>query len=560
MRVLAALLAAAALTAAASLLLFVARGNGSASFPIQSLPVDRARPQGDVFRSPTTEPPTINPFTTRDQVAARYVLPFTHDALVELDPADGSVRPAAAASWSISEDGRAVTYRLRDDLRFADGSPVTRDDLEFTLETSRDPRLAPRSQMAFALADLESAEVVDDRTIRLASGEPRAEPALALGADVRITQRLFFVDATGELPGSEAFFARLPDVVRCGAGTGPYAEQDVVLGSRGWLPGSHLNLVRNPHSWRRTADPEAWNLAGLQLRFVVEEAARLTAARTGEVDWFLSQSGADVEQMLTRDGELAARFRLHRYDPRHLGHYFVVWNCRRTPLDDVRVRRALARLFDRPTIAREIFGGLATPAEGYFKPGMAEYPDRPLMPTFGPAQAADELAALGYGGSNEPLRVELLCATEVPILRRIAELASAHCREAGVQLVVRPLEYGSMFAKQAAGDFDAVLWIQQHGPVLDPHDYFALGANDMGYDDEELEATLLAARAAVEPDARIAGYRRFQEILAERQPVTLLVHPQIAVLVDRRFEAATPGPLGLWPETFWVPADRQVVR
>ena len=77
---------------------------------------------------------------------------------------------------------------------------------------------------------------------------------------------------------------------------------------------------------------------------------------------------------------------------------------------------------------------------------------------------------------------------------------------------------------------------------------------------QALLSSLLAARAAVEPDARIAGYRRFQEILAERQPVTLLVHPQIAVLVDRRFEAATPGPLGLWPETFWVPADRQVVR
>ncbi|MEY2979923.1 MAG: hypothetical protein RL562_150 [Planctomycetota bacterium] len=556
MRLLAALLAAA-VAVAVGLLLVVSRGAGSADFPAQDLPLGRPRPQGGVFRSPTTEPPTINPFTTRDQVASRYVLPFTHDALVELDPETGSMRPAAAASWSVSDDGSSVTFRLRDDLRFADGSPVTRDDLAFTLQTARDPRLAPRSQMAFALTDLASAEVVDERTIRLTAAEPRAEPALALGADVRLTQRQFFAEATGEEPGTDAFFAKLTDVVRCGPGTGPYAEQAVVLGTPGWVPGSHLNLVQNPHAWRRAAYPDAWNLAGLQLRFLVEESARLTAARTGQVDWFLSQSGADVEQMLAADTALAQRFRLHRYDPRHLGHYFVVWNCRRAPLDDVRVRRALARLFDRETIAREVFGGLATPAEGYFKPGMAEYPDRALMPAFDPARAAAELAELGYRAPDNPLRIELLCATEVPILRRIAEMAAAHSREVGVDLVVRPLEYGSMFAKQADGDFDGVLWIQQHGPVLDPHDYFARGANDMGYDDDELEETLLAARAAGTATDRVAGYRRFQEILAERQPITLLVHPQIAVLVDRRFEAATPGPLGLWPECFWVPREHQ---
>jgi peptide/nickel transport system substrate-binding protein len=555
-RLLVAILAAATL-AAVGLLLVVSSGGGAADFPVQSLPEGRPLPQGDVFRSPTTEPPTINPFTTRDQVAARYVLPFTHDALVELEPETGAIRAAAAESWSVSEDGASVTYRLRTDLRFADGSPVTRQDLEFTLRTARDPRLAARSQMAFALRDLASAEVLDERTIRLTAAERRTEPALALGADVRPTQRRFFVAATGEEPDSDAFFAKLADVVRCGPGTGPYAEQDVVLGTPGWIPGSHLNLVQNPHSWRRAVYPEAWNLAGLQLRFIVEEAARLTAARTGQVDWFLSQSGADVEAMLAADPELAKRFTLHRYDPRHLGHYFVVWNCRRPPLDDARVRRALARLFDRPTIAREVFGGLATPAEGYFKPGMPEYPDQPLMPAFDPARAATELAGLGYRAPDNPLRVELLCATEVPILRRIAELTSARCRAVGVELVVRPLEYGSMFAKQADGDFDGVLWIQQHGPVLDPHDYFARGANDMGYDDAELEDALLAARAASSPAERVAGYHRFQEILAEQQPITLLVHPQIAVLVDRRFRAATPGPLGLWPERFWVPRELQ---
>jgi peptide/nickel transport system substrate-binding protein len=562
--VVAAVLVLAALVG--GLALVVLGGSAAADFPAVRLEAGRARPQGDVFRSPTTEPPTLNPFTTRDQVAARYVLPFTHDALVDLDPVSAAWRPAAAAGWEVGEDGRVVTFQLREDLRFADGTAVGREDLEFTLATCRDPRLAPQSQMAFLLAELQAAEAPDARTIRLRLPEPRAQPEIALGAGLRIAQRRFFVEAAAALdpaaadPGSDAFFTRLPEIVRCGPGTGAYAEQEVVLGSTGWIAGSHLNLVPNPSSWRRRAQPESWNLAGLQLRFVVDEAARLAAARGGAVDWFLSMAGTDLAALQAGDAGLARDFVLHSYTPLHLGHYFVLWNCRRPPFDDPRVRRALGLLFDRDAICREVFGGQATVAKGYFRPGSPEYPDRLEAPRFAPAEAARALGELGFSAAANPLRVELLCAVEVPVLRQIAERAAAAFRSAGVELVVQPLELGSLFDRQERGAFDAVLWIQQHEPVIDPLDFFAAGANDMGQDDPAMDELLRRARATADPGERAGLYHRFQERLAEQQPISLLVHPRIAVLVSRRFRDAVPGPLGLWPERFWVPEAEQRVR
>ena len=73
---------------------------------------------------------------------------------------------------------------------------------------------------------------------------------------------------------------------------------------------------------------------------------------------------------------------MQKLTPLHLGHYFVLWNCRRPPFDDPRVRRALGLLFDRDAICREVFGGQATVAKGYFRPGSPEYPDRLEAPRF----------------------------------------------------------------------------------------------------------------------------------------------------------------------------------
>src|SRR5262245_18659034 len=86
--------------------------------------------QGHVMTYAFEKPTSLNPFCPGN--AAGYVLGFTHDSLLDLDPATGGLRGALASSWQVDPDGGAVTFTLRDGVRFADGAPMTIDDVLFT--------------------------------------------------------------------------------------------------------------------------------------------------------------------------------------------------------------------------------------------------------------------------------------------------------------------------------------------------------------------------------------------------------------------------------------------
>ena len=171
-----------------------------------------------------------------------------------------------------------------------------------------------------------------------------------------------------------------------GVGTGPYA-----LAPRG---GSELDLVQNEYSWRRTAHPRAWNLAGMKLRFAGDRTAQLVALRRQEIDWLVDPA---PHALLRDDAELNAHYRALVFDHLHLGHYMVVWNHRRPGLSDRRVRGALTRLFDRASIIEGVFGGHAQEAVTWFKPGRPECPPDLTPLPFDPVAARRLLAGRGAG-------------------------------------------------------------------------------------------------------------------------------------------------------------------
>ncbi|MBI5852870.1 MAG: ABC transporter substrate-binding protein [Planctomycetes bacterium] len=523
----------------------------------------RARPQGDLWRSGVPPIPSLNVFTTRDAVAVRLVLAYTHETLVDRDPWTGELRAGAARAWRVDDDGRTWIFDLRDDLRFADGAPVTREDVEFTLRAARDPRVEPKSDMSAALASLESAVLRGERELVLVAKEPDGQLPLRIAAEVRIAQIAFFSaeirsraeDAT---PWDDAWTQALAEAAWSGPGTGPYAVRRRDDGSPDWSRGEYLDLVANAHGWQRSARATSWNLAGFRLLFLPDESARLAALKRGEIDWFTSTSGEDLAALRAGDPLLARAYRVFAYDPPHMGHLQVVWNCRRPALDKASVRRALGLLFDRATICREVFGGAAAITRGWFKPGMPEYPAAEEAPRFSIAEAKALLAAEGFGPNRVPLRVEVLCASEAQMLRRTAELALASFREAGVELVPVPGDWASVYARLTSHDFDGVLMLQYHDPVIDPHDVFARDDNDMGWRNDQAESLLLAAQREPERAARAKLYLEFQDLLAAEQPVTLLVHPLTQVLVHARFQDAEPGPLGLSPERFWVAPEERI--
>ncbi len=539
----------------------VTRAVPGPDYPAVALDRTRARPQGDFYRSAVPEPPSLNPFTTHDAVATRYVLRYTHDTLVDFDPATGDVRPALAERWDATDGGRTWTFRLRDGLRFSDGAPLTVEDLRFTLDTARHPALdaASQSEMSLALSELDAAEAPDARTLVFHLPEPRAFALRSLGAAVRIAQRRAFVDAVARIdpaaaadPSSAAFIRALVQVRDPGPGTGPYRLAD-------WQP-THLDLVQNPASWRRRAQPSSWNLAGMRLAFLTDEAAKFAALRQQEIDWFVSGSGAGLAAEVAADPELDRHFVVHRYDNPAIGSYYVMWNHAHGALGDPRVRRALSMLFDRQTIAREVFGGDAVPRYGWFGNDSPEVPEDLGAIPFSTLVARELLTQAGFGPDGGRLQIEILCAAEVPTLQRIIEFARPAFAEAGVELAMQTLDYGAVYARQTSGEFDALVLLDYRSSTNDPYDFFESSQNLMGWNNARADALLSAAHRELDDQKRIALYRDFERLLRAEEPVTFLVHPLVEVALHRRFRDADPGPLGLIPERWWVPADEQIVR
>jgi ABC-type transport system substrate-binding protein len=559
------LLLLAPLALIAGLAWLVLARDGGRGYPVVALDATKPRPQGDFYRSAVTEPASMNPFTTADTVAQQYVLRYTHDPLFDQDPRTGTLRPALAESFERSDDGLEFTFVLREGIRFSDGSPLERDDVEFTFAAARNAAVAPASTMTVMLRELAEAEFVPPRTLRLTSKEPHFAELHRVATYLQIMQKRFFVAEVAALaarrglaaptePGEPRFGELLSEVALPGPGTGPYALETDAEGRPLWTHGSHLNLVYNAHSWRHAEQKFSWNLAGMQLRFLVGSATRFTALRNLDIDWMTFDR--DFEVLLQRDTTLRTWFEPRTYDKPELGHYYVLWNHARTPLGDPRVRRALTMLFDRRTIVDELLGKKARVAVSWFKPGTPEYPTELEPWPYDPERAR---ASLAEAGVTTPLRLSILCAAESELFLQILDLARDAFRAAGVELERPVLEFGAIMARLQSSDFDGVLLLKSHDTWIDPFSFFDGRGNLMHYANAESDRLLEAARRELDDGRRMALYQEWNRVFHDDQPVTLLAHPLVQVLLHRRFRGVEVGPLGLSPERWWVEPDERIV-
>ena len=521
------------------------------------------KPQGHVYTGAVEEPSDVNPFTASGAVAQSLVLGVTHDGLLDRDPSSGELRNALAVRHEVAADGLSCTFDLRDDLQFSDGSPVTMRDVTFAWELASAGHL-PMGFVGGAFARVDRVEVVGERRMRVHFRERYFANAAVVGESWLVASRQFFEAraarglATGEaMPTVDsARFAQLLDQVdfECGPGTGPYALYNEDLGVSNWHRLQDLLMVRNELSWRRQVRPGTWNFGSIRLLFRDQAGARNALLR-GEVDWY---SGSDLDALLAAHELLAEQCDKHVYDYPQLGVYRLVWNCRRPPCDDVRVRRALSMLVPRQDIVA-MMGGDTRAAAAHAKPGSDAYPD--LSPAaYDPAAARRQLRAAGWDAdAGRPLRMTLLALKGSESLRRIAELLHDALRTAGVVVEVRELELAGFLAQQNRGDWDGALVLQWFDSTGDPHRFLHSEgrSNPGGWRNEQADALALAARLELDPAVRNRLWQQLHVLADAEQPAALIVHPVATVLLRKYLRDYQPGAFGLRPESAWVAPEDQ---
>ncbi len=523
-------------------------------------------PQGHVYAGVTEEPDNVNPFTAAGAAVRRYVLGLTHETLLDSDPATGELRPALAAAFAPADDGMSCLFTLRDGVQFADGSPMTMADVVFGWELAKNGH-AVFGFCGDAFRRVADVEVLDEHRLRVTFRERHFAALRTVGEAWIVAQRSFFVDRIGRLAaqrgepapavGSDAFASLLQQIQNeCGPGTGPYALRNPPEGGGTWQPRQELLMVRNDHHWRRAAEPGCWNFAGVRLLFRDPAVGMFHALLRREIDWFPS---ADPLSLLQQRPDLAKDYRPLSYDYRTNGVLRVMWNCRRKPFDDARVRRALGMLFDTATIA-PLFGAGARPAVALAKPDRPEYP-RDLQPlACDPPAARRLLREAGFDpAQGHPLHLVLLAPNGSEPIRRALDLFAGNCKLAGVDLDLHNREFPQFVAEKSRGEWDGLLGVQSLRASGDPYPLLhSEGAdNDGHWSDPEADRLAAAASVEFDPAKRAALWRQLHTLAYEQQASTLLVHPVVTVLFNSHLQNAVPGPLGLWPERFWVAPEFQ---
>lgn len=455
---------------------------------------------------------SFNPVTSSggyDLELMNYAL-FT--PLVQYDENLG-VQPYLAESWELHGDS-GVTFRLRQDVRWHDGQPVTAHDVEFTFNLAKNEETASLLGTAF-IAEVESAQVVDDYTITFRFVQPHAQ-ALEDFWWPPLPRHLLENVAPAEMRNAE--YNRAP------VGSGPFRFGE-------WRSNERLVIVRNEDFPEALGGPPA--AERIVFRVIPEASTMLTELITGSVHVDIPLLPDQVRQV--RDNSETV---LHSFPGRTV--YYLGWNNDKPPFDNAAVRRALALAINREEIVDALLYGEGEVATSTIPPWHPLYPDLAPLP-HDPAQSAQLLEQAGWvdrdgdgireNAQGEPLRFEVLSSDD-PLRRSVVEVLQNQLRQVGADAQIRVMEFQTMLQSHRERTFDAVFtnWVLDNfqvaaAPTALFHSREAdteLSANRSSVRIPALDAAIERGGRAADEGEQRAAWREMTEVLQREQPVTFM--------------------------------------
>lgn len=439
-------------------------------------------------------------------------------------------RIPTAENGGVSRDGRVITYHLRAGVRWQDGVPVTARDVVWTLHAILDNRNAVRSRAGYDR--VARAEALNDRTVRVTLKEPWA-PAVATlfsyGTAPQYVLPAHLLEKEANL--EQSAFSSHP------VGNGPYRFVS-------WSRGDHLVYEPNPSYWRG-----APKLAQLYVRIVPDPGTNFTLLQSGALDWNLLSPAQRASLGTPPQLEF-------RTVPLALVAGIAI-NVTHPPLDDARVRRAIAASIDREGISKKITFG-RYPVVDTVQPLWSWARDPSVHePAYDPAAADRLLDAAGWKRGadgvrtkdGKPLALTYVQFPESATGVRVATLVESELGARGMRIAIKRLSNAQLFLPKsqggalANGNFDMAYVPWQLG--ADPDDSFLLScsgnANYMRWCDREVDA--LERRAVVAPSRaeRQRLYSAIQRRVADQVPVVYLFNPSYSYAYRTTLRGFSPN-------------------
>jgi peptide/nickel transport system substrate-binding protein len=489
---------------------------------------------------------TLTPLVSADAYASE-VQAYVIESLLTRDPDTLEWRGLVAEDWSISEDGLTITFRLRRDVNFSDGEPLTARDLAFTFEFIMNEVIAAPRSRAY-LSKIKSVTALDDHTVEFVFAEPYFN-SLQLAGTLDILPEHFY---RRYLDDPRAFNESRGLLL----GSGPYRLAD----PEGWTPDQgRVELVRNPRYWGPVDPP----FDRIVWRVIENDSARLTTFRNQDIDVYGARP-REYQRLLDDEG-LRARTLNFEYMSPTAGYSYIAWNQQRgdapTRFADPRVRLAMSHLTDVQRVIEEVLLGYAEPAVSPFSPRSPQH-DPALEPIrYDLERARELLREAGFedrsgdgvlqGPDGRPFEFEMTFFQDNEDTRRMVLFLRDLYARAGIIMRPRPTEWSVMLENIQRKDFDAITLGWTSGVEIDIFQMFHSsqtlegGDNFIGYRNPELDRLIDTARAEVDEDKRMTLWQQAERILVADQPYTFLFRRNTLAFVDERIANLENTPLGL---------------
>jgi peptide/nickel transport system substrate-binding protein len=364
---------------------------------------------------------------------------FLLDRLVYLD-AKGDPQPWLARGWTFSEDGKVVTFRLRDGIKFHDGTPFNASAVKFHFDFVLDKKNA--SPILPYCGPLLKVEAPSDDTVVFTFDRPYA-PFLN-----NLAQASFGINSPTAIAKEGKQYGRNP------VGTGPFRFKS-------WIPGSEITLVRNPdyQQFRNDVDnPGPARTDEVLLSVIPEESIAAAALESGELS--AAELSADAMMRFANDPEFKTVV------IKNVNNIiFLEYNQKRPPFDDPAFRHALAYAVDREAIVKASFGGFAAIALSPLSLGIPGF-DPEVGQRYGtpydPAKARELLTTAGWtmGPSGvlqkdgKEARLILRSYTGYPYVERSIALIQSGFKKLGIELIVQTADWGTYYPGLRKADWD----------------------------------------------------------------------------------------------------------
>lgn len=486
---------------------------------------------GSVSINIGTEPPVLL-LIAHTAGAAYYISGKTNEGLLTYDE-NFEPQPLLATEWDVAADGLRYAFKLREGVKWHDGTDFTAEDVAFSILALKENH--PRGRATFA--SVEEVNVLGPHEVELILSKP-APFLLSAFASFEapiVPKHLYEGTKVAENPHNVA-----------PVGTGPFTFVE-------WVRGSHVILKRNEAYWGEGKP----YLDQIIIRFIVDPAAAVAALESGEVQVSVANVPLTDIERLKANPNLVVDTRPAPYSPSIARAEF---NLENPHLADIKVRHAIAHAIDKDFIVNTIYLGYATRLDGPVSPDLARFynPDVPKY-AFDPAKAEALLDEAGYPRGADGFRFKLFVDPTQPSgpPKQTGEYFVQALAKVGIQVELRTQDFAT-FVKRIFTDRDFDIAIEGMSNLYDPtvgiqrlywSKNFKVGlpfSNGSKYENPEVDRLLETAAVEIDPAKRLELFNEFQRIVVEDLPTLDIVTPASITIFDKRVNNLKLGAEHLW--------------